>query len=628
MNHITNTRISATNPEFPDFRGILINSRSCRSLFAVMAVLLAGVFTASAEVTFHSPLDLAFSPNGATLAAGDATASTICLIDPITREIKHRVVLKAPPDGLVWAADGKRLFASESGASRIAEIDPLSGKITRYFNTGRFPRGLAVAPRRNLLIACDWGLDRISMMNQENGEIIANIAVGRQPTSVAVSPDESLAVVSHLIPGTAATDPNHAADITIIDLERMVTRTTLRLPTGSSNARGITISSDGRAAYVVHTLGRFHLPTTQLDRGWVNTNAFSIIDLTSATLTATVLLDQVMEGAADPWGVAIDPQGRRLYITLAGIHQLAVIDLVRLPEIIGPDPAALANDLSALHRNGLMRRVKLPAKGPRGISVSSNGGQIAVAGYFSGNIILLDENGANPESIALGPQPEPDLVRRGEIAFHDAELCFQHWLSCATCHPGARSDGLNWDLLNDGIGNPKNTRSMLLSHATPPVMSLGAREKMETAVHAGFVHIQFTEPSTEDVDAVIAYLKSLKPVPSPHLAPDGSLTESAARGKEVFHRKSVACADCHPAPLFTDLAMSDVGSASGRDRGHTAYDTPTLVELWCNPPYLHDGRAATLREVLVDHNADDLHGTTSTLKPAEMDDLIEYLLSL
>lgn len=169
---------------------------------------------------------------------------------------------------------------------------------------------------------------------------------------------------------------------------------------------------------------------------------------------------------------------------------------------------------------------------------------------------------------------------------------------------------------------------MLLSHATPPVMSLAVRANMEVATRAGFIHIQFTEPPPGDVEAVIAYFKSLKPVTSPHRKPDGSLTESAARGEKIFHRPSVGCADCHPAPLFTDLTLSDVGTATDRDRGATAYDTPTLVELWCNPPYLHDGRSATLREVLIDHNPDDRHGVTSTLKPVEIDDLIEYLLSL
>jgi cytochrome c peroxidase len=74
--------------------------------------------------------------------------------------------------------------------------------------------------------------------------------------------------------------------------------------------------------------------------------------------------------------------------------------------------------------------------------------------------------------------------------------------------------------------------------------------------------------------------------------------------------------------------VSDVGTAGERDRGTSGFDTPTLVELWRNPPYLHDGSAASLREVLMDRNADDRHGTTNNLSTAEIDDLIEYLLSL
>ena len=60
----------------------------------------------------------------------------------------------------------------------------------------------------------------------------------------------------------------------------------------------------------------------------------------------------------------------------------------------------------------------------------------------------------------------------------------------------------------------------------------------------------------------------------------------------------------------------------------TAYDTPTLLDVYRNGPYLHDGRARTLHDVLVKCNASDKHGTTSHLKPNEIDDLIAFLKSL
>jgi YVTN family beta-propeller protein len=601
---------------------------SLRHWLACIVLMLVHLLPLAAETIQRSPAELAYSPDGRILAVLDATARQVVLIDPVSQAILRGIRVRGTPSGLAWSSASDMMFVSESGVGRITEIRAADGQVVRSFACGRYPSGLAYAPERKLLLSADWGLNRLTVIDTTNGTTRANIPVGCQPTAVAVTRDETLAVVTALLPSGPAHAPDHAAEVTLIDLEKLEAGPSVRLPTGSTNARGVTISGDGASAFVVHTLGRFHLPTTQLDRGWVNTNALSIIDLKKGVLKATVLLDQVMDGAADPWGVAIDPQGLRLYITLSGVHQLAVIDLPGLKRITGTEPASLSNDLAALHRNGLIRRMDLPAKGPRGINVSPDGEQLAIAGYFSGNVISLDKNASMPVSIPLGPQPEPDLVRRGETAFHDASLCFQRWLSCASCHPDARADGHNWDLLNDGIGNPKNARSMLLSHRTPPMMSLGVRDRMETAVRAGFVHIQFTVPDAADVDAVSAYFKSLQPVISPHRMPDGSLTESAARGEKIFRRPAVGCADCHPAPLFTDLATSDVGTNDGRDPDGSGYDTPTLVELWRNPPYLHDGRSATLREVLIDHNKNDRHGSTSRLKPSELDDLIEYLLSL
>jgi len=43
---------------------------------------------------------------------------------------------------------------------------------------------------------------------------------------------------------------------------------------------------------------------------------------------------------------------------------------------------------------------------------------------------------------------------------------------------------------------------------------------------------------------------------------------------------------------------------------------------------LHDGSAATMREVLTTRNRQDMHGSTSSLTDREVDDLCEYVLSL
>jgi cytochrome c peroxidase len=219
-------------------------------------------------------------------------------------------------------------------------------------------------------------------------------------------------------------------------------------------------------------------------------------------------------------------------------------------------------------------------------------------------------------------------LRQGELNFNDASVCFQGWQSCGSCHSSdARVDGMNWDNLNDGIGNPKNVRSLLLAHQTPPSMALGVRSNAEAAVRAGIRNSLFVELPDQFATAIDEYLKSLKPIPSPHLV-DGKLSKAAEAGKKVFLDDRVGCADCHRGPLLTDLKRRNVDTRGPFDQPSDRFDTPTLIELWRTAPYLHDGSAATLREVVTTRNRNDRHGSTSHLSNGQIDDLVEYLLSL
>lgn len=224
----------------------------------------------------------------------------------------------------------------------------------------------------------------------------------------------------------------------------------------------------------------------------------------------------------------------------------------------------------------------------------------------------------------LAPKPVLTTRRRGEILFHDATACFEHWLSCVTCHPDARADGFNWDLLNDGTGNLKNTKSMLLSHETPPCMISGIRKDAETAVRAGFTHILFMPYKEENACCVDDYLMALQPVPSPYLV-NGELSESAKRGKGVFHR--LECSTCHLGDYYTDLRMHDVGSKDPNDFIYK-FDTPALVEVWRTGPYLNTGAYTTMRALLEEGKHGCQEGQFDELSKEEQDDLIEYVLSL
>jgi cytochrome c peroxidase len=283
----------------------------------------------------------------------------------------------------------------------------------------------------------------------------------------------------------------------------------------------------------------------------------------------------------------------------------------------------IPNELSFLY--GIRRRIKLPGKAPRALTII--GDKAYVAEYFTDSLAIVDinrESRIKTKSIALGPKTDMTTRRKGQMLFNNAEICFQNWQSCASCHPSdARSDALNWDLLNDGLGNPKNTKSLLHAHETPPAMVSGVRGNAEAAVRAGITHIQFVVRPEKEAAAIDEYLKSLKPVPSPHLV-DGKLSESAERGQKIFDK--AGCASCHTEPLHTDLKSHDVGTGKDLDKDRL-FDTPTLVEVWRTAPYLYDGRATTIEEVLTKYNPDDKHGVTSNLTEAEIKDLAEFVLS-
>jgi hypothetical protein len=59
-----------------------------------------------------------------------------------------------------------------------------------------------------------------------------------------------------------------------------------------------------------------------------------------------------------------------------------------------------------------------------------------------------------------------------------------------------------------------------------------------------------------------------------------------------------------------------------------AYDTPSLRGLYDSAPYLHDGSAATLYDVLTTRNPSDQHGVTSHLTDQELQGLVAFMLAL
>ena len=157
-------------------------------------------------------------------------------------------------------------------------------------------------------------------------------------------------------------------------------------------------------------------------------------------------------------------------------------------------------------------------------------------------------------------------------------------------------------------------------------MITGVRGSAEIAVEKGFSHIQFHQATQERVDSVNEYLKSLEPIPSPYLTKEGSLTESAKRGKKIFNGKA-NCVTCHVPPYYGDRTKYSLGLGSDDDRDRE-FATPILIECWRTAPYMYDGRALSIKDVITIDNSNNLHGNSKDLAEQEVEDLAEYVKSL
>jgi hypothetical protein len=115
--------------------------------------------------------------------------------------------------------------------------------------------------------------------------------------------------------------------------------------------------------------------------------------------------------------------------------------------------------------------------------------------------------------------------------------------------------------------------------------------------------------------------------PPPHAS--RPLTAAEERGRALFERKDVACATCHltddDAPNLV-VKLPKLPTREWFDDEDVALKVPSLRFVGGTPPYLHDGSAATLSELL-ETNGDRM-GHTSTLTAAERADLAAYLETL
>jgi mono/diheme cytochrome c family protein len=345
-----------------------------------------------------------------------------------------------------------------------------------------------------------------------------------------------------------------------------------------------------------------------------------------------------------PRALAFTPDGAFALMVNLNSESLTVIDCAR-----GVETGYVEDLPGALHD---------------GIAISPDGARAWINARNTGTVVPLTVSPRGAVAYDGAPftsrssDPMPRALRTGQWMFHNANDHYQafpitvnRWLSCESCHMGGGGAAVTQRMLQ-GPRDIPDLRAGYDGFLMRTATRRGVRDFWRTiALEQGGSIRPDDDLFGPPFEALAQYVERALP---PAFAPrtDAAL---AARGGALFERADVGCARCHGGPRLTDsgagnpsldlageVRLYDVGTcdAAGAwpDRAHDdiaghardacRFDTPSLRSVARSGPWLHDGSAATLRDVLTSRNAGGLHGSTARLSEADLDALVEYLRSL
>jgi DNA-binding beta-propeller fold protein YncE/cytochrome c553 len=582
-----------------------------------------------------SPRFLAADEQGGVLFASLGPAERLARVDLGSRLVRLSEPLGAAPRGIAVSPDDSLVAVALSEADEVALLDSHELTVRQRIAVGVDPAGVAFAAGGRLIVA-NAGSQNVTVLDLEAEARETRLAAGREPYAVAVTPDgTAVAVVSRMV-DTALPDQLPSSEITFLD--PVAGRVTRRVAVPSTHlAEDAAFTPDGRYLLVPALRTRNLLPILQVARGWVVSSVLAVVERSSGRVSL-LPLNELNRTFSDPTGVAVDPEGRWVWVASGGSNQAARLALPELLAAADGLTPQMPEDFS-LTRRYLEHRFPT-ATNPR--DVLAVGGVVAVAERLNDSVAWFTPEGELLERLPVGDPVPLDAPRRGDAVFHDASYAFQGSFSCRSCHPDGHTDGLTYDFDIDGVGrNILLNRSLRGVAGTAPFKWGGLNPTLQRQCGPRFAMVltradPFPEPQLEDL---VAFLESLPP-PRPDPGA-GRVAELAAgsrqRGRQIFERRarkdgteipaSGRCSTCHSGPHFSNLLKADVGTGSGSDSGGE-FDVPHLTGIGSKAPYLHDGRARTLEEIWTLPGVGDLHGVVSDLNKAELNDLVQYLKGL
>ncbi len=600
-----------------------------RLAVCLLVVLLAAA--PSVAGSSNSLMDL--TPDGKRLLVANSDNGTVTLVDTMTRKVLQEVAVGDKPEGVTWIGVGPLAAITVYREDQVVFLDTVAGRIVNRLAVADEPYGIvATRDGRRAYVTHEYP-GTVSEINVRAGKVLREMKAGERVRGLALSPDEKRLYVTEY----------HTGRLLAMDIASGVVVDRWKSHSLDNLSRNVVIHPRRPKAYVPHIRSRVEV----IGGGGSIFPHLTVYDLAGPRDTdrRTSLALDTYNGVyvvTNPWEAALSPDGKRLCTIYAGTNDMNV-------------SAVVDDDYKEIERIGFATRV---GQNPRAIRVSPDGALVYVANALDFDVTVHDAQ--TMQRLAripvCKPPKSPEWVR-GKILFSTANspLTSRRWIACASCHPDGQSDGRVW---HNPEGLRKTQALFGLAHTHPLHWSADRDEVQdfeytirgrlmqgpgllegELKPKDGFQPTELDEHlagRSADLDALAVYCNSFTFTLSPHIPAPGQLSPAAQRGQRLFHDAIVGCAKCHSGPYYTDSSLTrpfklhDVGTGADdpSEKMGPRYDTPTLLGVYRTAPYLHHGKAATLRDVLTTCNKGDRHGKTSHLSASQIDDLVVFLKSL
>jgi YVTN family beta-propeller protein len=573
------------------------------------------------------------SPDGSRLLVANADNGTLSVLDTLARKVLHEIPVGDKPEGVTWIGSGPLAAVTVYHDNQVVFLDTALGKVVHKLRVAAEPYGIVTTrDGRRAYVTHEYpGL--VSEIDVEARKVLREMKAGSMVRGLAIRPDEKMLYATEF----------YNARLNALDLESGTVVDTWKGQTTDNLARHVEVHPRRPKAYVSHIRSRIeviggngsifpHLTVFDLAPGDKGPRRSSFaMDTYNGVYVVT-----------NPWEAAISPDGRRLYTIYAGTNDMNVSEVVD-------------DDYNEIKRLGSAVRV---GQNPRAVRVSPDNKIV-----YIDNALDFQVSAHDAQTLRLlykvqtcEPPKNPEWVR-GKVLFNtaNAPLTRRRWIACSSCHPDGHTDGRVW---HNPEGLRKTPAMMGLAH-THPLHWSADRDEVQDFEYTirgrlmqgrgllsgsllpkqGFEPVELDEHlagRSPDLDALAVYCNSFDFTLSPHIPAPGQLSAAAQKGKALFFSKEVGCATCHSGPYHTDSSLKkpynlhDVGTGHDdpSEKMGPKYDTPTLLGVYRTAPYLHHGKAATLRDVLTTCNQGDKHGKTSHLRSDEIDSLVAFLQSL